>query len=98
MSNRTKTPHTDKPQKPYPEFPLFPHSTKRWAKKIRGKLYYFGSWDDPNAALQKYLNERDDLYAGRKPRTSPDALTVRKLLNRFLTAKTHLVETGEIVR
>jgi hypothetical protein len=87
-----------KPEKPYEDFPLFAHATGRWAKKIRGKLHYFGSWDNPNAALEKYLNERDDLYAGRKPRTSPEGITVKDLLNRFLTAKTHLLETGEIVQ
>ncbi len=86
-----------KPEKPYPDSPLFPHATKRWAKKIRGKLHYFGPWADPDAALDRFLNERDDLYAGRRPRTSPKGLTLRDSVNRFLTAKTHLLETGEIV-
>src|SRR5476651_796248 len=87
-----RKPH--KPNKPYPEFPLFPHATKRWAKKIRGKMHYFGSWDDPDAALKKYLEDRDDLYAGRTPRSKTTGLTVRELLNRFLTNKQSLVETG----
>ncbi|MBI3462345.1 MAG: hypothetical protein HY000_04695, partial [Planctomycetes bacterium] len=97
MAMLTEKPADSKPQKPYADFPLFPHATKRWAKKIRGKLRYFGPWQNPEAALERYLNERDDLYAGRKPRTSADGLTLRDLLNRFLTAKTHLLETGEIV-
>ena len=84
-----------KPQKPYDGFPLFPHATGRWAKKIRGKFVYFGPWGDPDAALSKYLDERDDLHAGRTPRTNRDG-TIRDLLNRFLTAKRHLVDTREI--
>ena len=85
-----------KPSKPYPDFPLFPHATKRWAKKIRGKLHYFGPWRDSQGALEKYLAQRDDLHAGRVPRMTGDGLTVRDLLNRFLTSKRHQVDTTEI--
>lgn len=91
-----------KPDKPYPDFPLFAHATGRWAKKIRGKLRYFGYWRDQpedgwKAAIDLYQRQRDDLQAGRKPRnTNDDGLTVRELCNRFLTSKQHQLDTGEI--
>ena len=87
---------TRKPSKPYPDFPLFPHATRRWAKKIRGKLHYFGPWNQPEAALQRFVDQRDDLYAGRKPRSESDGLDVRELLNRFLTSKLRQLEIAEI--
>ena len=85
-----------KPTKPYDGFPLFAHASGRWCKKIRGKFHYFGKWDDSDAALAKYLDEKDDLHAGRTPRGRRDGLTIRGLLNRFLNAKRHLVDTGEL--
>ena len=43
--------------KPYAEYPLTPHPTGRWCKKIRGKLHYFGVLADPQAALDLWLKE-----------------------------------------
>jgi integrase len=85
-----------KPTKPSPDFPLFPHAAGSWAKKIRGKLYYFGPWGDPEGALKKYLEQKDALHAGRKPRAEAEGLTVKELANRFLNVKQALVNGGEL--
>jgi integrase len=85
--------------KPYPEFPLTPHhGAKQWCKKIRGKVHYFGALDNPDAALQKYLDQKDALHAGKTPRPDPAALTVKDLVNAFLNAKQALVDVGELAR
>src|SRR5439155_23447315 len=52
--------------------------------------------DGTDAALQKYLDQKDRLHAGRKPRVSGDTFTVRDLANRFLTTKRLMVDAGEI--
>ena len=84
----------EKPKKPYPDFPLTPHPTGQWCKKIRGKIHYFGR--DADAALSKYQEERDDLQAGRKPRLQQSSLTLRELVNQFLTAKKRLIASSEL--
>ena len=61
------TAKSSKPAKPRPDFPLFAHATGRWAKMIRGKLHYFGKWADPDAVLQRYVEDRDDLCVGGSP-------------------------------
>ncbi len=85
-----------KPSKPFPDYPLFAHASGQWAKKIRGKLVYFGVWSAPDAALKSYLEQKEDLHAGRKPRPDPSAVTVKDVANDFLNAKQALVDTGEL--
>src|SRR5262245_28762346 len=86
-----------KPEKPGPDFPLFAHAAGVWAKKIRGKLEYFGPWSDPEGALARYLEQRDDLEAGRTPRPAANALpTVKDAANAFLNAKQAAVQSGEL--
>jgi integrase len=94
-SSKPSTP--GKPGKPYPDLPLFPHATRRWAKKIRGKMDYFGPWDDPDGALAKYLAQKDALHARRKPRDATEGVTIRDLCNAFLHAKAASRDAGEIV-
>jgi integrase len=97
MANSTRPP---RPAKPRPDFPLFPHANGRWAKKVRGRLHYFGKWaDDPkgDAAALLWLDQRDALLAGRTPRISGgDGLTVHQLCNRFCEAKERQRDAGDI--
>ncbi len=86
---------TQKPNKPYPDFPLYARTTKRWAKKIHGRTVFFGPWDDPDGAPKKYLAKKDALHAGRKPREDTVRLTAKELCNRSLNAKQSLVDSGE---
>lgn len=103
---------TNLPAKPHGRFPLTPHVSGRWMKKIRGKLHYFGRWgrvvngslrklpgdDWWKPALDEYDRQRDDLYAGRTPRPSPDELIVGDLGNRFLSAKKRKLLAGELAQ
>src|SRR5262249_17933157 len=96
LSQVEQATETAKPAKPYPEFPLTAHPAGYWCKKIRGKLHYFGPWADPDAALAKYLAQKDALHAGRKPREDLEGATVKDLCNQFLNAKAASRDAGEL--
>ena len=90
---------TSRVRKPRPDFPLFPHATGRWAKKIRQKLHYFGKTtgdEKGQAALERWLEQKDDLLAGHTPRVKADGLTIRELANRFAGSKKNLLDAREI--
>ena len=85
-----------RPAKPHADYPLFPHRNGQWCKKVRGKHRFFGVWDNPDSALAKWLDQKDDLLAGRTPRVSGGELTVKELCERFVSAKRDLVDSGEL--
>jgi integrase len=98
-SNSTTPAPSDKPakpSKPRPDFPLFAHASGQWAKKVKGRMIYFGKWDDPDGALKSYLEQKDALHSGRTPRADPDTLTVKNVANRFLNAKEEAMNAGEL--
>lgn len=109
---RSRKPANARPDKPYPEFPLYAHPLGYWSKKIRGKIHHFGKWgkvikgkltqiegETWREALDKFKAQVDDLQAGRTPRVSTEGgLTVKALCNHFLTAKTRKLESGELGR
>jgi integrase len=84
----------NKPPKPYPDFPLTAHPAGYWCKKIKGKIYYFGPWDDPDGALKKYQEKKDDPDGALK---KPGAVaTVKDAVNAFLNHKRDKMDAGEL--
>ena len=82
----------EKPSKPYPGFPLYPHASGKWAKKVKGRMFYFGRWEDPLAALAEY----ESMVGLGSPRDSgpyPLSLAVQE----FLDEKQNAVDNGELV-
>ncbi|MEO2107647.1 MAG: hypothetical protein ABGZ36_18650, partial [Actinomycetota bacterium] len=99
LRRRARTLHQD--------FPLTAHRNGQFCKKIRGQLVYFGSVNDPDAALKRYLRECDFLLSGSSRQEARiqaasqnnragEGLDVDELVNRFLGDKLDQVEQGQL--
>ncbi|MCP4788448.1 MAG: hypothetical protein GY878_33485 [Fuerstiella sp.] len=94
---------TAKPAKPYNDFPLFAHPNGQWSKKIKGKPWYFGVWGDADKALNRYLDERDDIQAGRDPGRQEavretTTIAVADMLNLYLAELDKRCRGGDITQ
>lgn len=89
------------PPKPHKDFPLTPHASGKWVKKVAGKFYYFGSLDDPDAAVNEWLERKDGIFAGRDHERHEGIGTdddVAHLCNEFLAAKEQQLRDGDLVQ
>lgn len=78
---------------------LFPHKNGQWAKKIRGRMCYFGVLADPAAALARYQAEGPGLHRGvglEHSRAMDAGLTVEHAVNAWLAQQLARVEAGEL--
>lgn len=86
----------EKPAKPYPSFPLFAHGNGQWAKKIGGKIHYFGSWENHQTALDRYLKEVDFIRAGVAIPQDEQRLRLVDACNQFLDYKNQQISTDDV--
>ena len=87
---------TKRPEKPRPDFPLHAHSNGQWAKKFKGKRCYFGPWDDPDGAEQRWLEFQAKYTLGIDPVATRDSIVIGDVVDAFLAAKDAKVQIGEL--
>lgn len=66
------------------KFPLTLHTTGQYCKKVKGKMYYFGS--DKKEALQRYLNQATYLHGCQNnlQKLTGDNMTIKQLCDMYL--------------
>lgn len=103
MTDSTKKSQRFKPDKPSPDFPLYAHGSGKWAKRVDGKVRYFGSWGDPDSALAAYLEWQDEHNSSKKLPTysqlaalAPKSITIKEAAALYLADKEKRVARGEI--
>lgn len=79
------------------KFPLTLHKTRQYCKKIRGKLYYFGT--EKQKALESYLQQASSLHSGLPSAgngTNTQGIPIKVLANQYLDYQESRVESNEI--
>ena len=78
------------------KFPLTLHPTGQFCKKIKGKLYYFGT--DKKAALERYLEQAAYLHTGKgtKPNSASNNLSLKTVCNLYLDYQESRATIAEI--
>jgi len=97
-SRRRKASKPSTPAKPRRDFPLFAHRNGQWAKKVRGKIFYFGTWDDPIAAEKKWERDKEALLDGRNPDESRHGDSIGWACNCFMDSKQLQHDRGELTK
>lgn len=80
------------------KFPLTLHPTEQYCKKIKGKLYYFGT--DKKAALERYLEQAAYLHTGKgaKLNSANNNLSLKTVCNLYLDYQESRATIAEITR
>jgi integrase len=73
---------------------LFQHSNGQWAKKVKGKLRYFGT--DLDVALKRWATEKDHWLAGMVPPRVDHNPSLAELANLYLDHCKKEVLAGEV--
>lgn len=78
------------------KYPLTLHKTGQYCKKIKGKIYYFGS--DKQKALQRYLEQASSLHSGNAqvPVSDQSRTSLRSLCNLYLDYQDAGVQAGQM--
>ena len=87
-----------RPKKNTTKCNLWAHASGQWAKKIKGKIHYFGPWADPGAAEQRYLQLLRHMQDAEAPIKPANETTVVDLCNQFMSVQSQRVEDEQLTR
>lgn len=88
----------NKPAKPRKDYPLFAHRNGQWCKKVKGKFYYFGPWDDPIAAEASWERDKLAILEGRDRNAATAGDSLAWLCNTFMESKKLQHGRGELTK